>query len=107
MLHFLHLSLPVAGVEYGVGHRVELAVLVDANAGLAVSTSGKDMVVVTLIDSPPVGAVVLKGEAGQVITEEEVLVLRELAVVLFVKLHVEAMLLEGRSCFFERLQAPH
>ena len=54
-MHFLYFTVAVAGVKNGV----ELAVLVDASSlsqgGLEKSAPGRDIAVVTLIDSPLVG----------------------------------------------------
>lgn len=108
-MHSLHFTLAVAGVENGV----ELAVLVDANSlshgGLEKSASGRDIVVVTVIDSPPVGKhveIVLMVVVGLVLTEEAVLMFRGEAVVyvdVLVKRHVVAVLVETESSFFARL----
>lgn len=83
-MHFLHFTLAVAGVENGV----ELAVLVDTSSlsrgGLEKSAPGRDIVVVTVIDSPSVGEhveIVLMVVAGLVLTEEAVLMFKEVVVV--------------------------
>lgn len=94
--------MAVAGVE----NVVELAVLVDASSlshgGLEKSASGRDIVAVTMIDSPPVGEhveIVLMVVAGLVLTKEAVLMFTEVVVV------VMAVLLETELSSFARLQA--
>lgn len=104
-IHFLHFTLAVAGVE----NVVELAALVDASSlshgGVEKSASGRVIVDVTMIDSPPVGehvAIVLMVEAGPVLTEEAVVMSTEVVVAVV----VVAVLVETESSFFARLQAP-
>ena len=86
----MHFILAVAGVE----NVVQLAVLADASSlshggggGVEKSASGRDIVAVTMIDSPPVGEhveIVLMVVAGLVLTEEAVLMFTEVVVVVLI-----------------------
>ena len=103
-IHFLHFTLEVAGVE----NVVELAVLVDASSlshgGVEKSASGRVILAVTMMDSPPVGehvAIVLMVEAGLGLAEEAVVMFTEVVVAVV----VVAVLVETESSFFARLQA--